>query len=126
MIVDDDQSMRHMLGLVLTSSDAGIEVVGEAENGGDAVTLAESICPDLIVLDLCMPKRSGAEAVPDLMRVCPKSEIIFFTAYLDSPDIGAPLRKVVEDYGLLAIPKAGISQLEDAIGRAASRRSELN
>lgn len=126
MIVDDDQSMRRMLGLVLSSSDVGIEVIGEAADGGEAVTLAESICPDLIVLDHCMPRRSGAEAVPYLRRACPTSEIIFFTAYLDSPDIGAPLRRVVDEYGLEAIPKAGISQLEEAIGRVASRRSELN
>lgn len=126
MIVDDDQSMRHMLGLVLTSGDVGIEVIGEAANGGEAVTLAGTMCPDLIVLDHCMPQKSGAEAVPELRAACPTSEIILFTAYLDSPDIGEPLRRVVEEYGLEAIPKAGITQLEEAIGRAAIRHNDLN
>lgn len=126
MIVDDDPSMRHMLGLVLASSDVGIELIGEAADGTEAVTVAKTMRPDLIVLDHCMPECSGAEAVPDLRRACPQSEIIFFSAYLDSPNIGESLRRVVEEYEVKAIPKAGIAQLEEAIGQAVERLNKLN
>jgi NarL family two-component system response regulator LiaR len=121
LVVDDDQSMRRMLSVALPVNIPNVEVVGEAENGFTAISAAEKLQPDLIILDHMMPMKTGAAAVPELIRRSPGSEIIFFTAYVDSLDVSHALQKMVDTYHLEAIPKAGITGLEAAVGRACDR-----
>jgi two-component system chemotaxis response regulator CheY len=62
----------------------GYEICGEAEDGLQAVDLAKQLKPDLILLDVCMPKLGGPEAASILKRVLPETRIILFTLFDDT------------------------------------------
>lgn len=85
LIVDDDAGTRHLLALMFSVE--GFDIVGEAENGLEAVRMAVETQPDLIVLDFRMPVMPGDEAARLLRALVPESRIIAFSSILDSkPD----------------------------------------
>jgi two-component system response regulator YesN len=120
--VDDDPSIRSLLKVALPLGDAEVEVVAEASDGNEAVELAESVCPDLIILDHMMPRRTGASALPRIKRVSPNSEVIFFTAYLDAIEAGEVLKRAARDYEAQTVPKGSLVELEAAVARVAHSR----
>ena len=63
------EGLRSLLGMSLD-----FEIVGEAEDGLAAITCAESCQPDLVLLDLSMPKMTGLSAIKDIKRVSPKNK----------------------------------------------------
>jgi two-component system response regulator NreC len=75
VIVDDHAVVRSGLRLVL-ESDKDIEVVAEAADARDAVFEARAHHPDVILLDVVMPGRSGIEAIPDLLQESPESKVL--------------------------------------------------
>lgn len=79
LLVDDDTDIRHLIGLYLARGDL-FEVVGEAADGVEAIELAERLQPDVVVLDVMMPRMSGQEAIPDLLAVSPGSMIVMLSA----------------------------------------------
>lgn len=123
VVVDDDESVRRLLSVALPLLETEVEVVGEAEDGRKAVEVAKATSPDLIILDHMMPVRTGAQSVPELLKASPRSDILFFTAYIDSPEVGDELRDVSDRYQLEMIPKGGLADLEAAIGRLAEKRT---
>jgi DNA-binding NarL/FixJ family response regulator len=82
LIADDQEVIRHMLCLMFASQD-DFEVCGEAENGQEAVEMAQILRPDLIMLDLSMPVMSGIEAACALKTLMPMTPIIVFSDYSD-------------------------------------------
>jgi DNA-binding NarL/FixJ family response regulator len=70
--------MRRLLRLILALN-PDLEVVGEARNGNEAVLQAAALQPDVILLDLSMPVRSGLDALPEIRIVAPTSAVIAFT-----------------------------------------------
>jgi CheY-like chemotaxis protein len=82
LIVDDDSGTRHLLALMFAVE--GFDIVGEAENGLEAVRMAVETQPDLIVLDYRMPVMRGDEAAHLLRALVPDSRIIAFSSILDS------------------------------------------
>jgi DNA-binding NarL/FixJ family response regulator len=62
----------------------GYEICGEAEDGLQAIDSAKQLNPDLILLDVSMPKLGGPQAAPILKRLLPKTRIILFTLFVDS------------------------------------------
>ena len=84
LIADDEAVIRMDLRKML--EDMGHCVVGEADNGETACFLARSLCPDLIILDVMMPKHNGLEAAEIIMqeRLGP---VLMLTAYSDIPII---------------------------------------
>ena len=111
VVVDDDESVRRLLSIVLPF-DPRVNVVGEAEDGSTAVTLVHELRPDVVILDHRMPGRTGAAIVPMLKEIVPKADIIFFSAYVDSPDHNYELFQVSEDYGCYLLSKGDTSSLE--------------
>jgi DNA-binding NarL/FixJ family response regulator len=83
LLVDDSASMRLALRLLLESRDQ-FAVCGEAVDGLDAIQKAERLHPDVILLDLVMPKLNGVEVATALRRANPRVKIIVFTMYADS------------------------------------------
>jgi DNA-binding NarL/FixJ family response regulator len=75
IIVDDHALFRRTLKSFLQSK-AGMQVVGEAENGQVAVQKARELCPDVILMDISMPILGGIEATRQVRRVCRKAKII--------------------------------------------------
>ncbi len=92
LVVDDDESMRELLRLTF-ALDPGFEVVAEAGNGTDAVSAAEELRPDAVVLDIMMPGRDGLQALPEIRAASPDSKIVVFTAYATVPIVQQALEK---------------------------------
>jgi DNA-binding NarL/FixJ family response regulator len=82
LIVDDNDTVRGALRIFLERR--GFAVCGEASDGVDAIEKAGELKPDLIVLDVAMPRMNGIDAVPILKSRLPKTSIILFTMFNDS------------------------------------------
>ena len=80
LIVEDHALTRHALCSLFTSEE-DFEVCGDAENGQEAVEMAQVLHPDLIVLDLSMPVMNGIDAACELKRLMPMVPIIVFSEY---------------------------------------------
>jgi two-component system response regulator AlgR len=80
LVVDDEQPARERLKQLL-SDVAGYEFVGEAGNGGDAVRLAETLRPDIVLLDIRMPGLDGIETARHLNSLDEPPAVVFTTAY---------------------------------------------
>src|ERR1051326_208597 len=78
LIVDDHALFRRGLIQVLQFED-GIEVVGEAEDGEDAVAKCEELAPDVLLMDVRMPRASGIEATRRLAESMPTMKILMLT-----------------------------------------------
>lgn len=81
LIVDDEQLERTALRLILGKIMPALQVIGEARNGDEAVELALNFKPDIILMDIKMPGRSGLEAAQDIIKVRPETEIIILSAF---------------------------------------------
>jgi chemotaxis response regulator CheB len=69
IVVDDDAMLREMLKLMLRGD--SYSVVGEALNGQDAIVQCENFKPDLVLLDINMPKMSGLDALDAILKLDP-------------------------------------------------------
>jgi DNA-binding NarL/FixJ family response regulator len=80
LIADDSVVVRERLINLLTELQ-GVEIIGQAEDAMEARGLAEKLKPDLAILDLRMPKGSGADVLFDLKRLVPTPTVIMLTNY---------------------------------------------
>jgi len=80
LLVDDDDLMRAGLKAVL-SSDAGIEVVGEAANGRAAVTAVRTQRPDVVLMDVRMPDLDGIAATREVLAAAPQVKVVILTTF---------------------------------------------
>jgi CheY-like chemotaxis protein len=79
LVVDDDRSYRQILRIIVESG-TDYRVVGEAEDGREAIALATSLAPDVILLDLAMPGMGGLEALPLLLAVVPTAKVVVLSS----------------------------------------------
>lgn len=86
LIADDHAVVREGLR-ALMSSEPGLEVVGEAANGLEAVQLADALQPDVILLDLMMPKKSGLEAIVEIKQANPEARILVLTSFAEDDKV---------------------------------------
>ena len=80
LIADDSLVVRDRLVTLLTEVH-GVEVVGQAKDAMEARNLAEELRPDVAILDIRMPKGSGADVVRDLKKLSPTPKVIILTNY---------------------------------------------
>ena len=85
LVVDDHPIVRQGLKTLLEGH-AGWEVIGEASDGAEALEKAKDLSPDVMVLDVTMPRMNGLEACRLLRRQSPALEILFVTQH-DSPQM---------------------------------------
>jgi len=80
LIVDDDERVRETLARIL-EKDQEFMVVGEAGDGSEALELARTLSPDLILMDLAMPRVNGLEATRSIKAERPETKVIIITRY---------------------------------------------
>jgi two-component system chemotaxis response regulator CheY len=78
LVVDDAAFMRMMVKEVLTKN--GFDVIGEAENGAQAVEKFRELSPDLVIMDITMPELNGIEALKEIRGVNEKAKVIMCSA----------------------------------------------
>ena len=89
LLADDEKHVRMLIKAVLMPLDC--EVVGEAENGEQAVTLYRELRPDVVLLDVNMPVKDGKEALRDIMAFDGKAVVIMLTSMSDAATVQAAI-----------------------------------
>jgi CheY-like chemotaxis protein len=110
LIVDDNSNIRYLIRTFLESM--GYTVCGEAVDGVDALEKAAELQPDLILLDMLMPRMNGIEAAAALKRLLPRVPIILFSMNVDS--IGKTVAAAV-GVDLVLSKTDGISKLRESL-----------
>ena len=99
LIVDDHTIVRRGLKAVLSVKKYGIDIIDEACNGDEAVQKAAQLNPDVILMDLVMPEKSGLEAIREIKKMKPEARILVLTSYADDDNVAEALR--IGAYGFL-------------------------
>jgi DNA-binding NarL/FixJ family response regulator len=121
VIADDQALFREGLRAVLTAN--GVEVVGEARNGAEAVALASELAPDVVLMDLRMPVLDGAAATRRICAAARPPRVIILTTFDDDESVFDAVRAGALGYLLKDTPG---SKLVEAIELAARGESWLD
>jgi DNA-binding NarL/FixJ family response regulator len=121
LLVDDHPVVREGLrGMIDAEHD--LTVVGEAGSGAEAVALAESLCPDVILMDLRMPDVDGVTATQRILAALPRTRIVVVTTYESDTDI---LRAVEAGATGYLLKDASRAELAEAVRDAARGKTVL-
>ena len=110
LIADDHKIVRMGLAALL-ATERDLQLVGEADNGIEAVRLATSLKPDVVIMDLMMPKKDGVEATRDILAAAPETRVLVLTSYgtsnavaqaIDAGAAGA-LMKTADDAQIVSV-----------------------
>ncbi|MGA2811622.1 MAG: response regulator transcription factor [Candidatus Acidiferrum sp.] len=112
LIADDSRTVRNLVKTFIEER-TDLEVCGEADDGQQAVEKTRALEPDLVLLDLSMPRMNGAEAASLIKKSNPNVRIILFTMY--SENIGRSLTAAIGVEAVLSKPD-GIAALVRTIG----------
>lgn len=97
LIAEDHAVVREGTRQIL-ERDPAIDVVGEADNGQQAIDLTKSLRPDILVLDLRLPVLSGIEAAKRITAECPETRILVLSAYDDEDYVAAAMEAGASGY----------------------------
>ncbi|PYK43666.1 MAG: DNA-binding response regulator [Verrucomicrobia bacterium] len=79
LLADDHKVVRHGTRALLSTIPEW-KIVGEADNGRDAVSLTAELKPDIVILDIAMPELNGLDAARQIKKISPETEVLIFTA----------------------------------------------
>ena len=96
LLADDHLIVRQGLKVLLQRE--GLEIVGEAADGQQAVRLARDRCPDVAILDFAMPVLNGLDAAREILRSCPRTRVILLTMHTEDRYVHEALRVGVGGY----------------------------
>jgi DNA-binding NarL/FixJ family response regulator len=127
LVADDQKVVRDGLSLLLGML-PGVEVIGTAVDGTDAVRQAEAALPDVVLMDLIMPNCDGVEATRLIARQQPDVRVVVLTAFSDDDSVFAALRAGARGYltknagageilQALSAVRAGDAQLDPSVQR---------
>jgi NarL family two-component system response regulator LiaR len=116
VLVDDHAVVRQGLRFLLEQQ-SDIEVIGEGKDGAQGVDLVTGLLPDVVLLDLLMPKMDGITAVREMKRATPSTQIIILTSYYEDDQVFGAIKAGAISY---LLKDAGPEELVEAV-RAAAR-----
>jgi len=122
LIADDQRVVREGLAMVLGLL-PGVEVVGAAADGYEAVDLAVSLRPDVVLMDLRMPRCDGAEATRLLRDQAPEIRVVVLTTYADDQSVIDALRAGARGY---LTKNAGGPQIREALDRVLADQAVID
>ena len=96
LIVDDVSYVRKTLKQILTAR--GFKVVGEAENGEEAIRLYGETRPDIVTMDLAMPLMNGVDAVRAILKQDPEARIVILSAMMQEHLVSEAIQAGARDY----------------------------
>lgn len=114
LVVDDFIGMRNMLKLILKN--AGYEVIGEAEDGVEAIEKFKKLSPDFVTLDITMPKKNGIETLKELMKINNDVKVIIVSAISEKNLVLEAIELGAKHYILKPLkPEKVMSVIEEVI-----------
>lgn len=122
LLVDDHAVVRSGLGAVLSASD-DMKLVGEASDGEEAIRQCERLQPDVVLMDLLMPKMDGVAATKAIRERCPQARVIALTSFKEKEYVEGALKAGAMSYLLKNI---SADELLTAIRRAAAGQPSLS
>ncbi|MGG4412166.1 response regulator transcription factor [Niallia taxi] len=114
LIVDDHLMVREGLKLLVETSDK-YSIIGEAQNGKEAITLTERLNPDVILMDLYMPIMSGLEAIKEIKRVKSNIPIVILTTYNEDKLMAEGIKAGAQGYLLKDTSLENLFQTMDSV-----------
>src|SRR2546428_13989253 len=122
MVVDDHALFRRGLEMVL-GNEPDLELVGEASDGQEAIEKAQETMPDVVLMDVRMPKRSGIEATAQIKELLPHVKILMLTISDEEADLYEAIKAGASGYLLKEI---SIEEVPDAIRSVWSGQSRIS
>lgn len=122
LIVDDQPLIRRGLAMML-AAEAGIDVVGQAVDGLDAIRQALATSPDVVVMDLQMPRASGVVATREITAKLPATRVVVLSTYDDDELVFEAIRAGAQAYLLKDASEADVLETIRSVHRGESRLS---
>lgn len=114
LLVDDQELIRRGLRALL-STDPNLEIVGEAGNGQEAVSLVAQLSPDVILMDIRMPVMDGVAGTDAICRQFPKTKVLVLTTFDDRDYVARALQAGASGYLLKDTPFEELAQAIDLV-----------
>lgn len=129
LIADDEPRIRRGIKNIINWEEEGFEIIGEAEDGEEALCIAKENKPDILLLDICMPFLNGIQLIEELNNILYKPIVIIISGHDEFNYAQAALRLKVFDYILKPIDKENLKSLifkarEEVISRIKSNEIE--
>lgn len=122
LVVDDHALFRRGLQMVL-EQEKDLDLIGEAGDGTEAIQKAQELMPDVVLMDVRMPRRSGIEATREIRDVLPHVKILMLTISDEEADLYEAIKAGASGYLLKEIP---IEEVADAIRSVWSGQSRIS
>lgn len=122
ILVDDHKLLRDGIRAIIEAS-GEFEIVAEGSDGREAIELAEQHRPDLVLLDIWMPNLSGIDALPQILKVSPRSRVVIMSQHETSSYVQTALRNGACGY---IIKTAASQELITALRAAANGKGYLS
>lgn len=121
MLADDHRMLRE--GLRRSMTDQGFDVVGEARDGDEAVTLAQELEPDVILMDVTMPEMDGVEACRQVRDELPEVKVVMLTMHADQDVLASAIRAGASGY---LVKDCSTEEIASAVRMAVSGETVLS
>jgi DNA-binding NarL/FixJ family response regulator len=122
VVADDQRVVRDGLAMLVGLLD-GVEVVGTASDGIEAVQLAQDQCPNVVLMDLRMPRMEGAEATRQIRAALPDTQVLVLTTYADDEYLFPALQAGARGY---LTKDASAEEIEHAIKALVAGQTHLD
>ena len=123
VLVADDHAIVRMGLIALLAIDGDIEVVGEAEDGKEAVKLAESTKPDVVIMDIMMPVMDGIDATAEIVKRVPGAKVLVLTPSNSSDDYSRALAAGARG---IVVKRAANMELLSSIRKVADEKTVMS